>query len=65
MVAKGQGGFGKRWTRSSGLADTKLHIERLNNKVLIYSTRKYIQYPINIINHDGKEYEKEYMYMYN
>ena len=56
MVAKGQGGFGKRWTRSLGLADTKLHIERINNKVLIYSTENYIQY--TVINHNGKEYRK-------
>ena len=30
------------------------------NKVLLYSTEKYIQYPV--INNDGKEHEKEYMY---
>ena len=41
-----------------------LHREQINNKSL-YSTRKYIQYPINIINHNRKEYEKEYIYMYN
>ena len=43
----------------------------LKNKVLLYSTGNYIQYPV--INHNGKEYEKEcihiyintYMYMYN
>ena len=31
------------------------------NKVLLYSTGNYIQYPV--INHNGKEYEKEYIYM--
>ena len=30
------------------------------NKVLLYSTGKYIQYPI--INHNGKEYFKKYVY---
>ena len=34
-----------------------------NNKVLLYSTRNYIQYPVT--NHNRKEYEKEYTYMYN
>ena len=44
-----------------------LYIECINNKVLLYSTGIYIQYPV--INHNGKEYEKEgvyiCMYMYN
>ena len=40
-----------------------LHIGWINNKALLYSTRNYIQYPV--INHNGKEYEKECMYMYN
>ena len=31
-------------------------------QVLLYSTGNYIQYPV--INHNGKEYEKEYIYMY-
>ena len=29
-------------------------------QVLLYSTGNYIQYPV--INHNGKEYEKEYIY---
>ena len=33
-----------------------LYIEWINNKVLLYSTGNYIQYPV--INHNGKEYEK-------
>ena len=33
-----------------------LYVEWINNKVLLYSTGNYIQYPV--INHDGKEYEK-------
>ena len=31
-----------------------------NNKVLLYSTGSYIQYPV--INHNGKENEKENKY---
>ena len=33
--------------------------EWINNRILLCSTRNYIQYPV--INHNGKEYEKEYM----
>ena len=33
------------------------------NKVLLYSTGNYIQYPV--INHNGKEYEKECACIYN
>ena len=40
-----------------------LHIEWTDNKILLYSTGNYIQCPG--INHNGKEYEKEYIYMYN
>ena len=39
-----------------------LYIELINNKVLWYSTGNYIQYPV--INHNGKEYERMYMYVY-
>ena len=38
-----------------------LYIEWIN-KVLLYSTGNYIQYPV--INLNGKEYEKEYIYIY-
>ena len=38
------------------------HIEWINNKVLLYSTGNYSQYPV--INHNGKEHEKECIYMY-
>ena len=31
-----------------------LHIGWINNKVLLYSTGNYVQYPV--INHHGKEY---------
>ena len=33
----------------------------INSKVLLYGTGNYIQYPV--INHNGKEYEKEYIYV--
>ena len=35
--------------------------EWINNKVLLYSTGKHIQCPV--IKHNGKEYEKECMYI--
>ena len=42
-----------------GISKCKLlYSERINNKVLLYSTGNYIQYPV--INHNGKDYEKEY-----
>ena len=33
-----------------------LYVGWINNKVLLYSTGNYIQYPV--INHNGKEYKK-------
>ena len=39
-----------------------VYIGWINNKVLQYSTGNYIQYPV--INHNGKEYEKERVYVY-
>ena len=61
MAAKGEeGGRGKDW--EFGISRCKLvYIRWLNNKVLLYSTGNYIQYPV--INHNGKEYEKEYVYV--
>ena len=61
VVAKGEGsGGGKDW--ELGISRCKLwHIEWINHKVLLYSTVNYIQYPV--INHEGKEYEKEYIYI--
>ena len=38
-----------------------LYIEWINDKVLLYSTGNYTQYPV--INYSGKEYEKEYIYI--
>ena len=36
----------------------QITIYKINNKVQIYSTGNYIQYPV--INHNGKGYEREY-----
>ena len=38
-----------------------LYTERINNKVSLYSTGNYIQYPM--INHNGREYIKQCIYM--
>ena len=51
---------GKDW--EFGLSRFKLvFIGWINNKVLLYSTGNYIQYLV--INSNGKEYEKEYIYI--
>ena len=52
-----------RW--EVGISRCKLlHIGWINNKVLLYSIRNYIQYPV--INHNGKEYKNEKnVYRYN
>ena len=56
-----QGG-GMDW--EFGISGCKLlYIEWINNKVLLYSTGNYIQY--HVISHNGKEYEKECICMYN
>ena len=58
----GGGGEGMDW--EFGISRCKLlYIGWINNKVLLYSTGNYIQCPV--INHNGKEYEKEYIHMYN
>ena len=59
MLAKGAGiGGGKDW--EFGISIWKLvYIGRVNNKVLLYSTENYSQYPM--INHNGKEHEKIYI----
>ena len=54
MVAKGEG-VGGGMDQEFGVSRCKLlYIGQINNKVLLYSTENYIQYPI--INHNGKEY---------
>ena len=62
VVAKGEGGGGGMdW--EVGISRCKLlYIGWINNKALLYSTGNYIQYPV--INHNGKEYEKEYIYVH-
>ena len=41
-----------------GISKVKLlYMEWINNKVLLYSTGNYIQYPVT--NHNGKEYFKK------
>ena len=52
-IAKGEGSRrGKDW--EFGTSRCKLlHIEWMNNKVLLYSTGNYIQYPV--ISHNGKK----------
>ena len=56
MVAKWESrGGGMAW--EVGISRCKLlYTEWINNKVLLYCTGNYIQYPK--INHNGKEYEK-------
>ena len=45
-----------------GISRCKLvYIGRINNKVLLYSRGNYIQYLM--INHNGKEYEKIYIFI--
>ena len=54
-VAEGEG---KDW--EFGVSRRKqLYREWLNKKVLLQSTGNYIQY--HVINHNGREYEKEYI----
>ena len=58
----GWGGGGMDW--ELGISRCKLlYIGWINNKVLLYSTGNYIQYPV--ISHHGKECQKLYTYMYN
>ena len=56
VVAKGKGvGGGMEWEVGFGRCKL-LYIGLINNKVLLYSTGISIQYPV--VNHNGKEYEK-------
>ena len=54
MVAKGEGGIDWEFEISRCKL---LYTEWVNNKVLLYSTGNYIQYPVII--HNGNEYKKE------
>ena len=62
VVAKGRGG-GRGMDWEFEISRCKLlYIEWINSKVLPYSAGNYTQY--HVINHNGKEYEKEYIYIY-
>ena len=59
VVTKGEVGLERD---GIGISRCKLlYREWKNDKVLLYSRENYIQYPL--INHNGKEYEKEYTYI--
>ena len=59
---QGGGALGEEWSGRLGIRSSKLlYRQWINNKVLLYSTGNYIQYPV--INH--MENEKECIYMYN
>ena len=59
MVAIEGSGGGRDW--EFGISRCKiLYVEWINKKVMLYSTGNYIQY--SVINHNGKEYEKEDIY---
>ena len=61
MVTKGETSGGRD---KLGVWDQQIQttINKINYKVLLYSTGNYIQYPV--INRNGKEYENEYIYTY-
>ena len=62
-LPKGKGTGGGGINEEFGISGYKLHyIKQINDKVLLYSTKNYI--PYLAINHNGKGYEKEYIYMY-
>ena len=55
--------MGEGWVGSLGLS-VQTGIYRMDKQdPTVYSTGKYVQYPV--INHTGKEYEKECIYIYN
>ena len=61
MVAKGEGfGGGVEWEFGSSRYNL-LYIEWIN-KVLLFRTENYIQYPM--INHNGKKHKKESVCVY-
>ena len=54
--------LGEGEIESLGLADATGIYRMDKDNVLLYSTGNYTQYPV--INHNGKEYEKECEYIY-
>ena len=61
VVTNGEEGWGGiDW--EFGISRCKLlYMEWINSKVLLYSTRNCIQYPV--INHNGKQYKNIYIYI--
>ena len=53
MVTKGERGWGGINWEFGNSRYKLLYIKYINNKVLLYSTGIYLQYPV--INHNGKE----------
>ena len=53
--SQGGGGGGMEWEFGVSRC-TLLYIGWINNKILMYSTGKYLQYPV--INNNGKEHKK-------
>ena len=58
MVTKGERDEVRK-NQEFGISRYKL-LYMKNNKVLLYSTGNYIQYPV--INYNGKDYGKEYFF---
>ena len=61
MPRRRGGGREKNWEFEVGRCKL-FYIGWINNKVLMYNTGSCIQYLV--INHNEKEYENEYIYMY-
>ena len=61
-LPRGSGGRGGM-DQEFGISRCKLlYIGWINNKFLLYSTGNYIQ--CSVINHNGKEYKKEWLCVY-
>ena len=61
LVVAGGGGAPGGVEEESGVSRCKiLHIEWVNNKVLLRNTGNYTHY--SVINHNGKEYKNVYIY---
>ena len=57
-------GGGKDWEFGFSRCKLYISINRMNKQQgPLHNTENYIQYPV--INHNGKEYEKAHMSMYN
>ena len=59
-LLKGKG-RGREINQEFGISRCKLmYMKQINNNILLYNTEYYIQY--FVINYNGKESEKDYMY---